>query len=70
MKILGHRVQGGVYAAAGYSYKMDSDKLGGFASAGAGAYVSSTVYSNDWYYFLTGGTIARFEGDKVIFKIG
>ena len=59
-----------MYAAAGYSYQFEAEKFGGFASAGAGAYVSSTVYTDDWYYFLTGGTTARFQGDKIIFEIG
>ena len=70
MKVLGHRIVGGLYAAAGYSYQFDSEKFGGFASVGAGAYVRSKFYTNDWAYFLSGGATARFQGDKVVFEIG
>lgn len=70
IKLLGHRVVGGIYGAAAYGYQLDADKFGGFASVGAGAYVRSPLYTNDWSYFLAGGATARFQGDKVVFNIG
>lgn len=69
-KVLGYPIEGGVYAAAGYSYLFNPASFGGFTSLGAGAYVKSSIYTNDWSFFLTAGATARFQEDKVVFEIG
>ena len=70
LRVLGQRVVGGVYIGGAYYYQIEPEGIGAFISGGGGIYVRSSLYTNDFSFFLTGGATVEFLGDKMIFNLG